>query len=99
MVKLDIQLLNGFLYDQEGGIIDLEDWLSDGIYPRDGQSIDDFINEILASDGGNGCYFNDGENNYQAIRAKLVSIWAWSIHDGNIPPAIVCEFLHDMITC
>lgn len=89
---------DAFMFDLEGGMIDLAQWIEDKPFPEDGQTIEQFAQGVIDSDGQNGYYFRETPD-LDSMLSDLRDIWANLLYSGDDIPAIVAQHLIEHGTC
>lgn len=93
-----INEVDAFMFDLEGGMIDLAQWIEDKPFPEDGQTLEQFAQGVIDSDGQNGYYFREIPN-IDSMLSDLRDIWADMLYRGNEIPVIVAKHLIEHGSC
>ena len=74
--------------------------LNGDVWPKPGQSINDFIDDLMACDGDYDSWFiDDLVNNPDAFKDELLEIWADCLYSGEDIPANIAQALIEAGTC
>lgn len=87
-----------FMFDFEGGMIELTEWIEDKPFPTNGQTLEQFAQDIIESDGMNGYWFEEPPQ-IDSLLSDLRYIWADMLYSGKDIPALVAQHLIDHGTC
>lgn len=87
-----------FMRDLECGMIDLAQWIENAPFPEDGQTVEQFAQGVIDSDGQHGYYFADTPN-LDSMLSDLRAIWADMLYCGDYIPAVVAQHLIQHGTC
>lgn len=88
----------GFQTYQEGGIIDMAQWIENDPFPAEGQSVTEFAQGILETDGQDGYFFQENMT-ADDILCELRTIWANHLYSGEELPKSVAQYLLDTGEC
>lgn len=89
---------DAFMRDLEGGMIDLAQWIEDKPFPADGQTLEQFAQGLIDSDGQNGYHFRE-QYHVDSMLSDLRDIWADMLYSGKDIPVIVAKHLIEHGTC
>lgn len=87
-----------FMFDSEGGMIELAEWIEDKPFPTNGQTLEQFAQDIIESDGMNGYWFEEPPQ-IDSLLSDLRYIWADRLYRGKDIPALVAQHLIEHGTC
>ena len=89
---------NGF-YSEEGGILTVRDIIKNGdFYPSDGQSIEDFAENIASCDGEEGYWLLEPVT-VDDVLSELRNLWADRLYSGDELPKEVAQYLLETGEC
>lgn len=94
----NIHQTDAFMRELEGGMIDLAEWIEDKPFPEVGQTLEQFAQGVIDSDGQNGYYFRETPN-LDSMLSDLRDIWADLLYRGKYIPANVARHLIEHGTC
>lgn len=89
---------DAFMFDLEGGVIDLTQWIENQPFPADNQTLEQFAQAIIDSDGEGGFYFLEPYH-IDSLLSDLRDIWADMLYSGNDIPTSVAQHLIEHGTC
>lgn len=89
---------DAFMFDLEGGMIDLAQWIEDKPFPTNGQTLEQFAQDIIDTDGVNGFYFPEPYD-IETLLSYLRDVWADILYSGKDIPAVVAQHLIEHGTC
>lgn len=87
-----------FVCEAEGGMIELAEWIEDKPFPTAGQSVEQFAQDVIDTDGLNGFYFQE-DYDIETLLSQLRDIWADMLYSGKDIPAMVAQHLIEHGTC
>lgn len=87
-----------FVCEAEGGMIELAEWIEDKPFPTDGQTLEQFAEDIIDSDGEGGLYFREPYS-VDSLLSDLRDIWAEMLYSGRDIPDLVAQHLLEHGTC
>lgn len=90
---------NFFCACAEGGIIDLPQWVEDNPFPKDGQSLESFAQDIIDSDGENNYFFIEPYESVEQMLGDLRDVWTDYLYAGREIPKLVAQHLIEHGTC
>ncbi len=91
--------LDAMLSGNEGGLIEsLHQWIEQQPFPADGQSVEEFAGDVVASDGESGYWFKKAYTAEEML-SELRDVWAEELYSGNKIPAVVARHLIEQGTC
>ncbi|QQD21215.1 hypothetical protein GJQ54_05245 [Oceanospirillaceae bacterium ASx5O] len=83
----------------DGGLIEsLHQWIEPQPFPSEGQSVEDFAADVVASDGEGGSWFEKPYTTEEML-SELRDVWAEMLYAGNDIPAVVARHLIEHGTC
>lgn len=94
----EISQLDPFVCDVQGGLIELSEWIAENKFPSTGQSIEDFAEDVISSDGNDGFYF-ENPYNLESMLSDLREVWAEALYSDEEIPAEVAQHLIEHGTC
>ncbi len=78
----------------EGGVVEsFGDWLAGEHFPKDGQTSNDFIKEVLELDGEDGWYIASTKSTFESVQDLMYDIWADLLYSDEDIPAVAAKAL------
>ncbi|WP_276681533.1 hypothetical protein [Thalassolituus oleivorans] len=94
----ELSQLEPFACETQGGLVELAEWIADKKFPSAGQSVEDFAEDVISSDGNDGFYF-ENPYNLESMLSDLRDVWADALYSGDEIPAQVAKHLIEHGTC